>query len=54
MIHDPIEYFFLTHDESSPPAQFHLAASKVMIVSTPLGRRSKVKKNTMHQYESTV
>ena len=27
---------FITHDESSPPATFHLAASKVMLVSTPL------------------
>ena len=28
---------FITHDESSPPVPFHLAASKV-IVSTPLQR----------------
>ena len=26
---------FITHDESSPPVPFHLAASKVIIVSTP-------------------
>ena len=30
---------FITHDESSPPLPFHLAASKVIIVSTPLRRR---------------
>ena len=30
---------FITHDESSPPVPFHLAASKVIIVSTPLRRR---------------
>ena len=29
---------FITHDESSPPVPFHLAASKVIIVSTPLRR----------------
>ena len=28
----------ITHDESSPPMPFHLAASKVIIVSTPLLR----------------
>ena len=27
---------FITHDESSPPVPFHLAASKVIIVFTPL------------------
>ena len=27
---------FITHDESSPPVPFHLAASKVIIASTPL------------------
>ena len=27
---------FITHDESSPSVPFHLAASKVIIVSTPL------------------
>ena len=30
---------FITHDKSSPPVPFHLAASKVIIVSTPLQRR---------------
>ena len=30
---------FITHDESSPPVPFHLAASKVIIASTPLRRR---------------
>ena len=30
---------FITHDKSSPPVPFHLAASKVIIVSTPLLRR---------------
>ena len=29
---------FITHAESSPPVPFHLAASKVIIVSTPLRR----------------
>ena len=29
---------FITHDENSPPVPFHLAASKVIIVSTPLQR----------------
>ena len=31
---------FITHDESSPPVPFYLAASKVIIVSTPLQRRA--------------
>ena len=30
---------FITHDESLPPVPFHLAASKVIIVSTPLRQR---------------
>ena len=33
---------FITHDESSPPVPFHLAASKVIIVSTPLRRREEI------------
>ena len=33
---------FITHDESSPPVPFHLAASKVIIVSTPLRRRDEL------------
>ena len=33
---------FITQDESSPPVPFHLAASKVIIVSTPLLRRDKL------------
>ena len=33
---------FITHDESSPPVPFHLAASKVIIVSTPLLRVSEL------------
>ena len=37
-MHDLIEVF-ITHDESSPPVPFHLAASRVIIVSTPLRRR---------------
>ena len=32
IIHDLME-LFITHDESSPPVPFHLAASKVIIVS---------------------
>ena len=32
IIHDLMEVF-ITHDESSPPVPFHLAASKVIIVS---------------------
>ena len=32
IIHDLMEVF-ITHDESSPPVLFHLAASKVIIVS---------------------
>ena len=35
IIHDLMEVF-ITHDESSPPVPFHLAASKVIIVSTAL------------------
>ena len=38
IIHDLMEVF-ITHDESSPPVPFHLAASKVIIVFTPLRRR---------------
>ena len=33
---------FIAHDESSPPVPFHLAASKVIIVSTPLRRRDEL------------
>ena len=33
---------FITHDESSPPVPFHLAASEVIIVSTPLRRRDEL------------
>ena len=33
---------FITHDESSPPVPFHLAASKVIIVSTPLRWRGEL------------
>ena len=36
---------FITQDESSPPAPFHLSASKVMLVSTPLWRWGEVKKH---------
>ena len=32
---------FITHDESSPPVPFYLAASKV-IVSTPLRQRGEL------------
>ena len=35
IIHDLMEVF-ITHDESSPLVPFHLAVSKVIIVSTPL------------------
>ena len=41
IIHDLMEVF-ITHDESSPPVPFHLAASKVIIVSTPLQRRDEL------------
>ena len=37
IIHDLMEVF-ITHDASSPPVPFHLAASKVIIVFTPLRR----------------
>ena len=37
VIHDLMEVF-ITHDESSPPVPFYLAASKVTIVFTPLRR----------------
>ena len=37
---------FITHDESSPPVPFHLAASKVIIVSTPLRRRLNKRRGT--------
>ena len=33
---------FITHDESSPPVPFHLTASKVIIVSTPLRRKDEL------------
>ena len=33
---------FITHDESSPPVAFNLAASKVTIVFTPLRRRGEL------------
>ena len=33
---------FITYDESSAPVPFHLAASKVMIVSTALLRRDEL------------
>ena len=33
---------FITHDESSPPVPFHLAAYKVIIVWTPLRRRGEL------------
>ena len=33
---------FRTHDESSPPVPFHLAASKVIIVSAPLRRSGEL------------
>ena len=33
---------FITHDESSPAVPFHLAASKVIIVSTPLLRQDEL------------
>ena len=33
---------FITHDENSPPVPFHLAASKVIIVSTLLRRRGEL------------
>ena len=33
---------FITHDESSPPVAFYLAASKVTIVFTPLRRRGEL------------
>ena len=36
---------FITHDESSPPVPFHLAASKVINVSTPLRRRVELEPN---------
>ena len=42
IIHDLMEVF-LTHDESSPPVPFHLAASTVIIESTPLLRRDELK-----------
>ena len=32
----------ITQDDNSPPVLFHLAASKVIIVSTPLQQRSKL------------
>ena len=41
IIHDLMEVF-ITHDESSPPVPFHLAASKFIIVSTPLQRRDEL------------
>ena len=41
IIHDLMEVF-ITHDESSPPVPIHLAASKVIIVSTPLLRMGKL------------
>ena len=41
IIHDLMEVF-ITHDESSPPVPFHLAASKVIIVFTPLRRRDEL------------
>ena len=41
IIHDLMEVF-ITHDESSPPVPFHLAASTVIIVSTPLRRRDEL------------
>ena len=40
-MHDLIEVF-ITRDESSPPVPFHLAASQVTIVSTPLRRRDEL------------
>ena len=33
---------FITHDETSPPVPFHMAASKVIIVSTPLRRKDEI------------
>ena len=33
---------FTTHDESSPPVPFHLAASNVIIVFTPLPQRGEL------------
>ena len=41
IIHDLME-MFITHEESSPPVPFHLAASKVIIVSTPLRQRNEL------------
>ena len=41
IIHDLMEVF-ITHDESSPPVLFHLAASKIVIVSTLLLRRREL------------
>ena len=32
----------ITHDKSSSPVPFHLAASKVIIVSTPWRRRDEL------------
>ena len=36
---------FITHDESSPPVPFHLAAFKVIIVSIPLRRWIELEPN---------
>ena len=41
IIHDLME-MFITHDESSRPVSFHLAASKVIIVSTPWRRSGEL------------
>ena len=41
IIHNLVEVF-ITHDESSPPVAFYLAASKVTIVFTPLRRRDEL------------
>ena len=40
-IHDLMEVF-ITNDESSPPVPFYLAASKIIVVSTPLRRRDEL------------
>ena len=41
IIHD-LMVVFITHDESSPPMPFHLAAFKVIIVVSPLRRRDEL------------